>query len=175
MCGGVEIPKTLACVYGSTLVFEIFMTSSVIYNALETPHRKKSDVVANVLKDGAKLLFALLLFRIFCLLTSIIGDPSQVFSILSIGWAINSIIVGRIHLRLLHLLSLRADTSENNDHERDRVRLTGADASSRTRNDEERGVLERDEGCDNDNDTIEDTMVMTPRLPQMAQYPFVNS
>ncbi|KAK7442518.1 hypothetical protein VKT23_016116 [Stygiomarasmius scandens] len=83
------------------------MTSFIIYHTLETPHRSNSDVVANLLREGSRLLFGLFVYRIFSLTVSIVGDPPQIFSIISIGWAFNAATVSRIHLRLLSLGDLK--------------------------------------------------------------------
>uniref|UniRef100_A0A0W0G310 DUF6533 domain-containing protein n=1 Tax=Moniliophthora roreri TaxID=221103 RepID=A0A0W0G310_MONRR len=117
VCTFFKIPIKLQVLLGILASFDFFLIILAVYNALDRPHKTNSEVIDSLHLDGAKLCFlaslwhlsyififvaykALIALRLASMVVSIIGSPAECFSVMCLVFALNSIIVSRMHLRL---------------------------------------------------------------------------
>ncbi|KAE9408480.1 hypothetical protein BT96DRAFT_932692 [Gymnopus androsaceus JB14] len=94
ICAILDLPSTFPYVFGALLGFDVFLIVLAVFNAFERPHRTNTDILDSLHSDGAKL------FLVAALTMSIVGTPADTFGVLSMVWALNSVITSRIHLRV---------------------------------------------------------------------------
>ncbi|EEB89468.1 hypothetical protein MPER_12429 [Moniliophthora perniciosa FA553] len=117
VCTFFKIPIKLQVLLGILASFDLFLIILAVYNALDRPHKTNSEVIESLHLDGAKLYFlaslwhlpnavifvahkALIVLRLANMVVSIIGRPPECFSVMCLVFALNSVIVSRMHLRL---------------------------------------------------------------------------
>ncbi|KAI3615620.1 hypothetical protein WG66_011942 [Moniliophthora roreri] len=100
VCTFFKIPIKLQVLLGILASFDFFLIILAVYNALDRPHKTNSEVIDSLHLDGAKLFVALIALRLASMVVSIIGSPAECFSVMCLVFALNSIIVSRMHLRL---------------------------------------------------------------------------
>ncbi|KAJ7145244.1 hypothetical protein C8R46DRAFT_1232209 [Mycena filopes] len=80
--------------------FDVLIILISVYNALDRPHKTHSDVIESLQTDGLKFLFALFVLRTGYLVSSIVSNPGQCFTVVATCWSFTSIISARLQLRL---------------------------------------------------------------------------
>jgi len=100
ICAILDLPSTFPYVFGALLGFDVFLILLAVFNAFERPHRTNTDILDSLHSDGAKLFLILALLQVAALTMSIVGTPADTFGVLSMVWALNSVITSRIHLRV---------------------------------------------------------------------------
>ncbi|KAF8890371.1 hypothetical protein BD779DRAFT_1671336 [Infundibulicybe gibba] len=84
---------------GQTL-FDLFLTALTVYNGLERPHRTHVDVIRDLQAEGMRMFIFLVAIRFMNFLIVLFGPPEYFVSVVSIAWALCSVINSRLHLRL---------------------------------------------------------------------------
>ncbi|THU86603.1 hypothetical protein K435DRAFT_804988 [Dendrothele bispora CBS 962.96] len=74
MCGFLVLPKTLPYTYMSLLIFDVFLISVTIYNALEIPYRRRTDVIIKLRRDGIRFFVILVCLKVLGLLLALYGS-----------------------------------------------------------------------------------------------------
>jgi len=93
-------PKFLPAVWAGMVAFDIFVFGLLLLNALNRPYRQNADVVSELHKDGLKFFLALLVIRLVNFVLGLTAGPAQTFLIVFFVWAMVSITLSRLLLRI---------------------------------------------------------------------------
>ncbi|KAE9408481.1 hypothetical protein BT96DRAFT_932693 [Gymnopus androsaceus JB14] len=101
-CAILNIPSTFPYVAGALLGFDVFLILLAVFNAFERPHRTGADILDSLHSDlySSQWSEVVSILRIATLIMTIVGTPADCFGVLSMVWALNSVIASRIHLRV---------------------------------------------------------------------------
>jgi len=93
-------PTKLLGVWAGMVAYDVFVCMLVLLNALNQPYRQNTEILTSLQKDGIKFYVALTVVRVINLLLSIFTGAGQIFLIVFFVWALISITLSRLLLRI---------------------------------------------------------------------------
>ncbi|KAI0072190.1 hypothetical protein K474DRAFT_1711846 [Panus rudis PR-1116 ss-1] len=99
-CGLTKKPEALIGVWAGMAAFDVFLFLLTLINTMDRPHRQHVGVLTALYRDGVIFFTALLSLRILNLVLSIIAETSQILIASFFSWAMVSITLSRLILRI---------------------------------------------------------------------------
>jgi hypothetical protein len=99
-CIVLKKPSTIPGVWAGMVGFDIFVFVLVLLNSVNRPYRQNTDVISALHKDGLMFFLALLGIRLINLVLSIVTGAVGTFLIVFFVWAMVSITLSRLLLRI---------------------------------------------------------------------------
>ncbi|KAF8993421.1 hypothetical protein BDQ17DRAFT_1368307 [Cyathus striatus] len=109
VCAVMNNPKSIIGIAAPSCAFDIFIIILTAYNGLARPYQRNAEAFRGLYKDGAKLF--LVSFH-FAILLAEICAPTDVFLlVLLMSWALNAIMISRLHFKLESFVNLQYSLS----------------------------------------------------------------
>ncbi|CAL1697812.1 unnamed protein product [Somion occarium] len=99
-CGLSKKPPFLIGVWAGMTAFDVFILLLTLGNSLDRPHRQHIGVLSTLYRDGAIFFTALLSLRVMNFILGIIADTSQILIGSFFSWAMVSVTLSRLILRI---------------------------------------------------------------------------
>ncbi|KAI0930856.1 hypothetical protein AcV7_004927 [Taiwanofungus camphoratus] len=99
-------------VWGGMTLYDVYILMFVVVNVLNKPRRRDSEIVTNLIRDGALTFMGFFALRLLKLFQSIFGGAAQTFLTPIFTWAMDGILSFHLFLKV-KLLEINASTRQH--------------------------------------------------------------
>jgi len=95
-----RLPDYTIGVWGGMLLYDVYVFSILIANAMNQPRRHDSEILTNLRRDGALSFLAFTALRFAQFLPSVFGNVTIIFLTPPVAWSLDNILSFRLFLRV---------------------------------------------------------------------------